>query len=634
MKRGQQLTWNYGTLVPLDKDCVIELKWWKENLGLCKGKPLLIDPPDIIIQSDAGKMGGWGASCGPTQTGGTWNVREASLDINIQELIAAELAIKTFTKSTKVKSIHIQIDNTAALSYLIKMGGEREHAYEHNNKKNLELSDRKQHQSHCRMDSNTPEYLGRLGVKALSGLKRMETLSEYIPSNLPKIWEAKPRSVCIQELPSTAQICELETRSPMPVCRRIQPRMESVQPLCIPTILPNNKGYQESGQGSSTTHDIDNPLMVNTTMVPMLTKDDNRKPNHPTTIPQPIEESKAGKSSTNQRVKPHISGMEHIRSSLTARGISEDTSKIISNSRTEGTRTTYDYAWSKWMGWCSQREIDPLNSTIGKILDFLTYYYHEKNAKYRYLGVFRSAISAYHKPIEGFKVGDHPLVSAFMAGVNNLRPPMPKYTEIWDVDDVLRCIKNLPQPLSAKQLSYKTAMLLALIIIPRGAEINMLDISMMGLTKTKCVFTLKGLPKNKKKGKRTPVLDFENFKEDKDLCPVKSLIDYCSLTEPFRRANNETSLFLGLLKPHAALTKSSIARWLKEVLKWAGIDTKIYQAHSVRSAATSKAFMKGLSVPDIIKKGNWSRESTWQTFYNKDIKSVSTTFQEKVLGGL
>ena len=73
---------------------------------------------------------------------------------------------------------------------------------------------------------------------------------------------------------------------------------------------------------------------------------------------------------------------------------------------------------------------------------------------------------------------------------------------------------------------------------------------------------------------------------------------------------------------------------METVLKWAGIDTKIYQAHSVRAAATSKAFMKGLSVPEIIKKGNWGQESTWETVYNKDIKSVSTTFQEKVLGGL
>ena len=134
--------------------------------------------------------------------------------------------------------------------------------------------------------------------------------------------------------------------------------------------------------------------------------------------------------------------------------------------------------------------------------------------------------------------------------------------------------------------------------------------------------------------KKGTELDFDNFKEDINLCPIKSLQDYCKLTVPYREINKETSLFLSLHKPHKAVSKSSTARWIKEVLKWAGIDTKIYQAHSVRAAATSKAFMKGLSVPQIIKKGNWSHESTWQKFYNKDIKPVSSTFQEKVLGGL
>ena len=37
--------------------------------------------------------------------------------------MAAELAILTFTKYQKVVSIHMQIDNTVALSYLVKMGG-------------------------------------------------------------------------------------------------------------------------------------------------------------------------------------------------------------------------------------------------------------------------------------------------------------------------------------------------------------------------------------------------------------------------------------------------------------------------------------------------------------------------------
>ena len=128
-------------------------------------------------------------------------------------------------------------------------------------------------------------------------------------------------------------------------------------------------------------------------------------------------------------------------------------------------------------------------------------------------------------------------------------------------------------------------------------------------------------------------MEFNNFQEDSNLCPVKSLKEYCCITKPFRDLNNETSLFLSILKPHKAVTKSTTARWIKEVLKWAGIDTKIYQAHSIRAAATSKAFLKGLSVADIIKRGNWRQESTWQKFYNKNIKSVSSKFQEKVLEG-
>ena len=77
----------------------------------------------MIICSDVAKTGGWGAVSHSGSTGGMWTKEEASLNINIQELLAAELAIKTFTKEVKPRSIHIRIDNTTALSYLIKMGG-------------------------------------------------------------------------------------------------------------------------------------------------------------------------------------------------------------------------------------------------------------------------------------------------------------------------------------------------------------------------------------------------------------------------------------------------------------------------------------------------------------------------------
>uniref|UniRef100_A0A8W8JM23 Tyr recombinase domain-containing protein n=1 Tax=Magallana gigas TaxID=29159 RepID=A0A8W8JM23_MAGGI len=39
--------------------------------------------------------------------------------------------------------------------------------------------------------------------------------------------------------------------------------------------------------------------------------------------------------------------------------------------------------------------------------------------------------------------------------------------------------------------------------------------------------------------------------------------------------------------------KSRVARWLEEILKKAGIDEKVFSAHSYRSASTSAAFARG-----------------------------------------
>ena len=62
--------------------------------------------------------------------------------------------------------------------------------------------------------------------------------------------------------------------------------------------------------------------------------------------------------------------------------------------------------------------------------------------------------------------------------------------------------------------------------------------------------------------------------------------------------------------------KTSLARWLKEVLTLAGIDTNICKAHSYRGAGLSKAYQKGASLNQIVAAGNWSNASTFQHYYN------------------
>ena len=54
------------------------------------------------------------------------------------------------------------------------------------------------------------------------------------------------------------------------------------------------------------------------------------------------------------------------------------------------------------------------------------------------------------------------------------------------------------------------------------------------------------------------------------------------------------------MKPHKPVT-STIAHWLREVLKLAGIDTGIIAPHSVRGASVSAAAGAGITTADILK---------------------------------
>ena len=107
----------------LDKNAKLELDWWSVNIQLRKGKPLSILPPDLTIQSDAAGNGGWGAHCAGFRAGGQWKPEEKDLHINVKEIIAADLAIRTFVKWRQPKSILLQVDNTVALAYIANQGG-------------------------------------------------------------------------------------------------------------------------------------------------------------------------------------------------------------------------------------------------------------------------------------------------------------------------------------------------------------------------------------------------------------------------------------------------------------------------------------------------------------------------------
>ena len=65
----------------------------------------------------------------------------------------------------------------------------------------------------------------------------------------------------------------------------------------------------------------------------------------------------------------------------------------------------------------------------------------------------------------------------------------------------------------------------------------------------------------------------------------------------------------------------------------AGIDTSLHKDYFCRSASTSKAKVLGISLNNILKRGQWSGTSTWQRHYNKEIVNIreSSEFENVIL---
>jgi len=88
-----------------------------------------------------------------------------------------------------------------------------------------------------------------------------------------------------------------------------------------------------------------------------------------------------------------------------------------------------------------------------------------------------------------------------MAGIFNQRPPVPKYSFVWDVEIVLRYIKTLPidDSISDKMFTLKRTTLLSLTAASRVSEITNLNINFLNRSTTFYSFTFSKVSKVWKK---------------------------------------------------------------------------------------------------------------------------------------
>lgn len=330
--------------------------------------------------------------------------------------------------------------------------------------------------------------------------------------------------------------------------------------------------------------------------------------------------------------------MEGVWRSVAPEQVSVESSDLFSEAWRPGTKKSYISSWNQWDRWCSERGLDPVQASLASVIDFITKLYN-KGLAYRTINTYRSAISTFHDLIDGFKVGQHPMIKTQMRAIFNKRTPQPRYLGTWDVNVVLSYIADLSKTdLSDKDLTLKLTMLLALTSRGRSSEIHALCVSRMSHFGNHVKFVLNRPSKTTKVGQDLPVITFFTFGPDSKLCVINCLDIYLKRTEAWRACNDGYSrdqLLLSFKKPHRPVVSCSVARWLKGFMSQAGINTAIFKAHSTRSAAVSKAKNAGVSTNDIMKQANWSKASTFHRFYNRsrdtDRAPCEGVFQSRVL---
>ena len=115
---------------------------------------------------------------------------------------------------------------------------------------------------------------------------------------------------------------------------------------------------------------------------------------------------------------------------------------------------------------------------------------------------------------------------------------------------------------------------------------------------------------------------FASFPHNERLCQVDTLRHYLKATRNLRPvflSSKPDPLFVPYVKPNNPITAPTLSRWLRMVLKNAGIDTDIFQAHSVRGASKTAAVNRNIPLDDVMKMADLSRVSTFQKFCYKPI---------------
>lgn len=300
---------------------------------------------------------------------------------------------------------------------------------------------------------------------------------------------------------------------------------------------------------------------------------------------------------------------------------SKEATELYLSSWDEKTKRQYNVYLRKWVLFCTNRNKDPSDCSLRTGVEFLVSMF-KQNYAYSSINTARSALSNVLREYEGVKFGKHFTVCRIMKGVYRKRPQISRYQFTWDINLILELLKSWgPNKfLKLQRLTKKLAALMLITSCQRVQTLAKLKISDLFWNKDKSTgtFRLSELLKHSRRG-TLGVVTFRQFVQDQRLCVVHTLKEYLFRTRGLRKKIDY--LFVSIRGDHIKVKESTIAGWVKDIMKLSGVDISVFKPHSVRGATTSKLSTLKVPVKSIMDKASWKCQTTFEKFYNKDVIS-------------
>jgi hypothetical protein len=316
-------------------------------------------------------------------------------------------------------------------------------------------------------------------------------------------------------------------------------------------------------------------------------------------------------------------------------GIGQEAMEYLNQKIRQSTQRAYDNGWNHWVTWCISNKKDPCHYDPKDVLSFLL-----ENQKYSstHLNTLRSAIASVftiiHPPEK--PIADQPLIKDFFSAKRRSEVKIPSQQQLftWDITILLQYIKTKLSPtkdITLQELQVKTILLLCVATMWRPrSDIGQLQHRDINITQDQQGKYRAIIHARAPKESQVKSTILGEYIED-TLCPVRTLQQFLEKTTTLRTTlPPDHTLFLTYLdkddKQSSSVRPTTVANWIKAAFKEAGIDTTHFQAHSIRSAASTKAVELGHSIQDVKKHADWSLTSnTFEKFYYKPSSQLSSS---------